>query len=167
MSANTLRLGRHIQKFDWLLAISMLLSSAASLALVYTATYSYGTDRYLLVQACAVVLGYVGMLAVSRIDYDLLLRAAPVLYIAMVVALFLTALTAATVKGNSNWLRLGFVNLQTSELMKVFFVLTLTAHLVKVGNRLGELKQVFGLLLHLLLVVVPIALQKDLGMVVV
>ena len=67
----------------------------------------------------------------------------------MVVALFLTALTAATVKGNSNWLRLGFVNLQTSELMKVFFVLTLTAHLVKVGNRLGELKQVFGLLLHL------------------
>ena len=60
MSANTLRLGRHIQKFDWLLAISMLLSSAASLALVYTATYSYGTDRYLLVQACAVVLGYVG-----------------------------------------------------------------------------------------------------------
>ena len=167
MSANTLRLGRHIQKFDWLLAISMLLSSAASLALVYTATYSYGTDRYLLVQACAVVLGYVGMLAVSRIDYDLLLRAAPVVYIAMVVALFLTALTAATVKGNSNWLRLGFVNLQTSELMKVFFVLTLTAHLVKVGNRLGELKQVFGLLLHLLLVVVPIALQKDLGMVVV
>ena len=59
------------------------------------------------------------------------------------------------------------MNLQTSELMKVFFVLTLTAHLVKVGNRLGELKQVFGLLLHLLLVVVPIALQKDLGMVVV
>ena len=53
MSANTLRLGRHIQKFDWLLAISMLLSSAASLALVYTATYSYGTDRYLLVQACS------------------------------------------------------------------------------------------------------------------
>ena len=40
MSANTLRLSKHIQKFDWLLAVAMLLSSAAGLALVYTATYS-------------------------------------------------------------------------------------------------------------------------------
>ena len=167
MSANTLRLSKHIQKFDWLLAVAMLLSSAAGLALVYTATYSYGTARYLLVQACAVVLGYLGMLVVSRLDYGLLLRAAPALYAAMVAALFLTALTADTVKGNSNWLQLGSVSLQTSELMKVFFVLTLTAHLEKVGERLGELRHVLGLLLHLLLVVVPIALQKDLGMVVV
>ncbi len=167
MSANTLRLSKHIQKFDWLLAVAMLLSSAAGLVLVYTATYSYGTARYLLVQACAVVLGYLGMLAVSRLDYGLLLRAAPALYAAMVAALFLTALTADTVKGNSNWLQLGSVSLQTSELMKVFFVLTLTAHLEKVGERLGELRHVLGLLLHLLLVVVPIALQKDLGMVVV
>lgn len=163
MSANVPRLGRHVQKFDWILAAAMLCASVLSIVLVYTATYGAGTGRYVPVQAGAAVLGCAGMFIVSRLDYDVLLRAAPALYAAAVAALFLTAFAGDSVNGNSNWLRVGALNFQTSEITKVFFVLTLAAHLTRVRDGMGEPKNVLGLLLHLLLILVPIALQGDMG----
>ncbi len=154
------------KKFDWLLAVAMLLSSAAGLALVYTATYSYGTARYLLVQACAVVLGYLGMLAVSRLDYGLLLRAAPALYAAMVAALFLGA-DGRYGQGQQQLAAARLCQPADVRADESVFRPHPDRTSGKSGRTAGRTAACARIAAASASVVVPIVLQKDLGMVVV
>ena len=88
------------------------------------------------------VLGTIGLLIASRLSVATWKRlAVPVLGIALLLQL-LVAFVGTTVNGNQNWLRVGPISIQPSELVKVGLVLFGAVVLTKKKDRLAELGHV-------------------------
>jgi rod shape determining protein RodA len=104
------------------------------------------------------------MLAISRLDYHLLLDQAPVLYLVGVVALLAVLAIGHSRFGARRWVSLGGgVNLQVSEIMKLVIIVVLARFFSEVRTdrlTLADLVRVAGITgLPVLLVLV----QPDLG----
>jgi rod shape determining protein RodA len=115
-------------------------------------------------QAIWIGLGILGMLAISRLDYHLLLDQAPVLYLVGIVALLAVLAIGHSRFGAKRWVSLGGgVNLQVSEIMKLVIIVVLARFFSEVRTdrlTLADLVRVAGITgLPVLLVLV----QPDLG----
>ncbi|HQY95340.1 MAG TPA: putative lipid II flippase FtsW [Phycicoccus sp.] len=87
-------------------------------------------------------LGTIGLVVASRLSVSVWKRLAlPVLGVALALQL-LVAFVGTSVKGNQNWLRLGPISIQPSELVKVGLVLFGAFILTRKKDRLSELGHV-------------------------
>ncbi|MDF2686880.1 MAG: rodA, partial [Clostridia bacterium] len=120
-------------------------------------------ERSMLVQIIALCMGFIAMIIISKIDYDILCELSVVIAVVSCIMLILTAIYADTINGNRNWLNLGFFNLQTSEFTKIAFAITFSTHLTKVGDRLNNAFNILLLCLHFCVYFIPVILQGDIG----
>ncbi len=155
----------YIREADKLLAAAVLALSAFGVVAISSATM-YDPElqkRSVLIQIFAICIGFVIMIILSKIDYDILSELSPYIVAVSAILLLYTAFFAPEVNGNKNWLYIGPVTVQPSEITKAAFALTMAAHLNKIGNNPIKLKNIIFLGLHLLCYLVPIVLQKDIG----
>lgn len=120
----------------WLLAIVLSLMGIG-IVMVYSASVvsaeiQFGDDLYYLKRQLAFMLGGLVVMAIGmNVPYQLLERyARPLMIIA--VCLLLLALVpgiSSSAKGASRWLNLGFIRLQPSEVVKLSFIIYLSAYL--------------------------------------
>ncbi len=147
--------------------VTTLTASVFSCMLVYSATHTLGLRR-VVVQMAACLIGYVGAIIISTMDYE---RLGELWYliagvcIALVLATFIFGVKGNELADDRAWLRIFGVSFQPSELMKIGFIITLSYHL-SLTIKAGHINSVP----HLLLVVghglVPISLiliQGDTG----
>ncbi len=155
----------YIKHTDLLLIFTALAASGMGLVLVYSATYSFTSNRLPVIQAVAVGLGLVLMLAISKLDYELLSELSKFLYVLNVLAMIFTVIFGFGPAGTDirSWLPLGPVSVQPSELAKLAFVITFATHLNAVGEELNSIKNVFFLMLHAGSITGLILLQGDDG----
>jgi rod shape determining protein RodA len=116
----------------------------------------------LLRQGQALGLGFLLLLVIVLVPYQRLLRLAPPVYAALVLALFLVLAIGPVINGSRRWLVFAGVQFQPSEALKVVAILLL-ARLLRFGR---ELEGIRSWLPALLLMLVPVALimkQPDLG----
>ncbi len=147
--------------------VTVLTASVFSCMLVFSATHTLGYRR-LIVQMSACLIGYVGAIIISTMDYERLgelwyLIAA--VCISLILATFVFGVQGTELADDRAWLRIFGVSFQPSELMKIGFIITFSYHLsltIKAGH--------INSIPHLLLVVghglIPIALvlaQGDTG----
>ncbi len=168
--------GRSAARWDpWVLgSISALL--LLGLLMVYSASVSIAERatgnslHYLVRHIASVGLGVTGMLIVMRTRARLWETLGPYLLLIGIALLVIVLLPGIGVRvnGSSRWLSLGFVNLQPSELMKLFMIVYAAGYLARKQEELRFFTQGILMLSIVLAVIGMLLLQEpDLGSVVV
>ncbi|MBC9732089.1 putative lipid II flippase FtsW [Nocardioides marmotae] len=149
-------------------ASSLLLTIGLIMVLSASSVYSFRVfdNSYAIVtrQLMWVALGLPAAYVASRLSTRWLKRLAFPGYLIALVLLLMTAFLGVTVNGNQNWLALGPVQIQPSEIAKLALVIWAAATYANKERRLGQLHQIMvpvvpGLLLATGLVVAG----RDLG----
>lgn len=146
-----------------LLVLAALLISTALINL--NSAGGGGWDGLVRGQLAFVVIGLVGMLVVSMIDYRVWFRLGYVVYGVGVALVVLVAVVGVTTNSAERWLRLGVVTFQPSEPMKLMLILGVAKYLQELSESpsRGRLR---GLVVPGVMTVVPAALiirQPDLS----
>jgi rod shape determining protein RodA len=155
--------------FDWLLLALTLAIIGGGLATIFSATMTrehtgFTHNPLVIRQAFYAGVGFVGMLAITLIDYRRLERYAYVVYAGTLVLLLAVPLVGSVGGGARRWIDLGVFSIQPSEMIKVSLVVALARYFHR-AHATGDLRLVDAIPAFLLLVV-PAALilaQPDLG----
>lgn len=129
-----------------------LISSIFGLVAISTATASFDTPRYVIVQTIGLLMGIVLYIVFTVIDIDIFADKWAILLVFSVLLelTLLTPLGYADNTGNRAWLRLGPIGIQPTEVMKVLFIIILAKQLtyLKTYRDLNSPTSVLQLLLH-------------------
>lgn len=159
----------YLKRADIILWLLLGAVSVYSLVLVRSVDVSTGTG-YFRTQLMAIGLGLVGAVIVSMIDYAEIANFWLLIAGASVFLMIYTYLFGVQVQGSGGvdaraWINLAGRTFQTSELVKIAFMVTFSKHLdiLKKQGRLEEPIQVILLACHALIPVMLCQLQGDSG----
>lgn len=115
---------RLVTNFDWTLFGLVMAIAGMGVVNIISSTASYNVvgHPYYLKQIVWLGLGLFFVMIVCSIDYHLMEDVSYWFYGAVVLLLVLVLVVGKTSMGATRWLRLGFFNLQPSELMKIFII---------------------------------------------
>ncbi len=160
--------GSYLRMGDTLLLFLCLAASVFGLVLIYSATRSYETGRYMLVQGLALGLGLVLFIVFSLIDTDVLTERWYLLVafnLALLAALRIFGVEGET--GNRSWIRFAGIGIQPSELLKITFILLLSRQISRLQESRKGLSGVFSVMtlaLHFLFLFgVYVVISADAG----
>jgi rod shape determining protein RodA len=114
---------RLLQNVDWPLlgaTVGLVILSASTLATLHVGRAGGGVA---LRQLAWFGVGLVALVVMASIDYRRLVRVAPALYLFGLAALVAVFVAGRTVSGARRWILVGPVSVQPSELFKIIFVL--------------------------------------------
>ena len=156
---------KNLDDFDWTLFFIVLVLCVFGLVILYSATLSLNNSRHILTQIVATCLGFFAIFVLTAMDFDVIRRISPFLYILGNALLVLTLVRGVGGKewGADAWLRFGSFGFQPSEFMKVFLILYLAHYIDSVKERINEPKVLLKALVISFLPVVLIGLQPDFG----
>lgn len=150
---------------DLMLVILAIIAAVFGIVAIFSATYSMGTYRMVMVQCGALVLGIFAMFVISRVDYELWSEATKLIYAGNVVLLVLVLFIGMgrETTGTRGWIDLGIISFQPAEIVKLGFILTFANHLQRVRNDVNYIPTLLLLTLHMAVLVGLILLQPDAG----
>ncbi len=151
------------RNFDYILLVCILLLGFISLTTMYSTdggTVLYHTKSHF----TKLVIFTLMMLIISFINIKFWFSTGYLFYILVVVLLVWTYLFGIKSSGSQRWIDLYFINLQPSELMKIFIILCLAKyfHRMKIEN----INSIYTILTSLIIILLPMGLvivQPDLG----
>lgn len=158
-------IGNYFKRLDKLLVLLCVGLTAFDIVIVNT-LYENGYIKQELVttQLYAAILGFVGAIVIGLIDYKFMSK---VWYLYAPAALILQLLlfTPLGIQRDDDiaWLDLGFTTIQPSEILKLAFILTISTHISKLGDKLNSLPHLLLLCVHGLAPVALIIIQGDAG----
>lgn len=163
LSAPDLTLGRKLLAINWLLVLLIAGVAGVGFAMLYSAAGG-DMDPWAERQMLRFGVGLVVMIVVATIDIRIWLRYAYVLYFIALVLLVGVEVGGYVGMGAQRWISLGFINIQPSELMKIFMVLALARYFH--GISVEDIGRISRLIIPIVMVALPTALilrQPDLG----
>ncbi len=145
---------RQVAEIDYALLWSVLFLLFSGLIMVYSASIAiaeagrftgHQPAYYLVRQGIFLCIGLIAAAVTFQVPLTLWQRYAPYLFMigALLLAIVLIPGIGRDINGARRWLPLGFVNLQPSELMKLFAVLYAADYTVRKINVMHDLKQAF------------------------
>ena len=149
----------------------MLTISSCSLMLLYTVPANAMGRSYFQIQLIAIIAGYIGAILLTLIDYRTIARfwiwlACIAAGLTLYTLIFGSSITGSGGINAKAWLTLpGGVTFQTSELVKIIFMVTFSKHLalLKEREKLTKLLHVCLLGVHAVIPIVLVHLQGDDG----
>jgi rod shape determining protein RodA len=153
-----------VRDFDWTLLSIVFGICLMGMLEIYSSTHDSPMAGMHWKQFIWIGIGLIGMIAISRLDYHLLLDQAPLLYLIGIVSLLADLVIGHSRFGAKRWVSLGGgVNLQVSEIMKLVIIIVLARFFSEVRTdklTLADLVKIAGIVgLPVLLVLV----EPDLG----
>lgn len=158
-------IGEYIKKTDKVLLSLCIGASVYGLLLIYSATHM-SSPKQAIVQSCALLIGLVAAILISLLDYEDISRFWIFIALAAVGLMVLTLLIGTGPSGSDNraWIMLpGGISVQTSEILKIAFIITFSRHLARLGDRVSQFKNVVLLGLHALIPIALVVATKDDG----
>lgn len=153
------------KQFDYTIFIIILLISSFGLLVLSSATKTmpYGST-IMLKQVIGMILGIAIALIISTIDYSDL-KTLGILYYLFCILLLVAVLFIGTGDklGNRNWINLGFVNIQPSELSKVAFIIIAALFLERIKEGNSDRKNILKLIFYSMLPIALVIAEKDFG----
>src|SRR6267143_798329 len=149
--------------YDWWLLAILATICALGVLEIYSATKGSGLAGMHMKQVRWLVIGFVLMFVLSRLDYHLILDQAPILYVIGVASLIAVLLVGHTRFGAKRWIPILGEFLQVSELVKLIIIIVLARFFAEVR---GDQLDLRDLIKAGFLVGVPLVLilkQPDLG----
>lgn len=166
-----------LKETDFLLYITCILTSAFGALMVHSATRNeamadgdlIGRDCLIMILAASV--GIIACFFISYLDYDAIVRLWPLaggVCLLLLLILFPLGEGAPGREDAKCWLRIIdtdslTVRFQPSELAKIGFLITFTAHIEAVKDNINSIKNVLLLSLHAIVPIGIIILTDDLG----
>lgn len=163
LSTPDLTLGRKLLSVHWLLVLLIAGVAGVGFAMLYSAAGG-NMDPWAERQMMRFGVGVLIMIVVSTIDVRIWLRYAYVLYFVALVLLVGVEVGGYVGMGAQRWISLGVINIQPSELMKIFMVLALARYFH--GIPVEDIGRISRLIIPIIMVALPTALilrQPDLG----
>lgn len=159
------RLADFFRESDKVLLLLCFFATSYGCLAVFSSTYYKESYRPVIIQTLCMVLGIIAALIISAMDYEKMLKhwylSAAVGLIPVILTFFIGIAPEGT--DDKAWLDLGFTTFQPSELMKICFVITFSAHLRKIKPNINKLKYLIPLCLHGFFPAVLILYQGDYG----
>lgn len=146
-----------------IIAVVVLLATI-SLLIITSANMTSGSNREIIVQAAAYILGLIAVLVILNFNYNIFDGMEKQLYIVSIVLLLLVYVPGLGVEQFSarSWINLGFTTVQPSEFVKILFILIMAGYLNEHKDDLYNFK---GLLKAGIVAapIIVIVLKEDLG----
>jgi rod shape determining protein RodA len=163
LTTNNFNFFQKFKNFDYILLVCILLLGFTSLATMYSTdggkilfhTKSHFTK---------LIVFTIMMLVFSFINIKYWFSVGYVSYLAVIGLLIWTYLFGITSSGSQRWINLYFINLQPSELMKIFIILCLAKYFHRM--KLENVNSIYTILTSLVIILLPMGLvivQPDLG----
>ena len=163
MTNNRFNIFQKFRNFDYLLLVCILLLGLISLVTMYSTdggkilfhTKSHFTKLIVFTSM---------MLIISFINIKYWFSIGYLSYLVVIVLLVWTYLFGIQSSGSQRWIDLYFINLQPSELMKIFIILCLAKYFHRM--KLENVNSIYTILTSLIIILLPMGLvivQPDLG----
>ncbi len=117
--------GFHI---DWALLMAAMLTVLVGILTIHSTEFG-NTTGYMLRQSVAALIGTMALLILTVLPYQIFRVYVRPLYILMILVLVSVFVLGSNLRGTRGWFHFGPVYLQSSEVAKVLFVLTLAGYL--------------------------------------
>ena len=163
LNNNNFNILQKFKNFDYILLVCILLLGFISLSTMYSTdggkilfhTKSHFTKLVIFTSM---------MLVFSFINIKFWFSIGYLSYLAVVCLLICTYFFGITSSGSQRWINLYFINLQPSELMKIFIILCLAKYFHRM--RIESVNSIYTILTSLIIIILPMGLvivQPDLG----
>jgi len=151
-----------LKNIDWTLIALLFMNSALGVVIIYSSSHYLPGNIYLK-QIIWIILSLVALFLFMIVDYAKLLAYSMYFYVIFLFILAGILLFGSTVSGAKSWIKLPFLQVQPSELMKIIVILLLTYVFSKFKKKYFTWKEAFlgGSLIAFPIILV--ALQPDLG----
>lgn len=148
---------RELKNMEWWVLIIALILCAIGLVALFSATQESGLDAFYK-QLIWFVISIIIMIIFVTIDYESLVKASPIFYVAFLLLLGVVLFTTP-VNGATSWFDIGLFSFQPSEFAKVFVILFLAYVISRIQSKEREnINKISRLLLILIVVGIPIVL---------
>jgi rod shape determining protein RodA len=159
-------MGRNIFKnMDYGILICTLILLVVGLVALFSATQSTNYVEFKK-QVIWICVSIPVMIALIFVDYEVIAKISPILYIIMLISL-VGVLFTTPINGATSWFNIGSVSIQPAEFAKIVVVIALSYYMYRVQeNGKNEISRPLKLLKGLAIVVVPVLLivkQPDYG----
>ena len=156
---------KNLKNIEWWILISAILLCIVGCVALYSATQSddLGSFRRQLIW---IAVSLVIMIAVTFIDYEILIKLSPIFYGISIILLIAVLFTEA-INGASSWFNIGGFSLQPGEIAKVSVILFLAYVITKIQTRskeeINKIPKLAIIISVLALPLLLIILQPDYG----
>lgn len=162
-----MQLRRNIQNLDYMFLLFLVLLLASSLLILSTASINVDKGQpyhYVKLQALWISSGLILTALIAAIDYRKWRRCSIWIFILNIVLLLAVIFMGNEAKGATRWITItSNFAFQPSEFAKVFIILTLADFLAKREKKLTRFRDFVAPFLYVLLPMILICLQPDLG----
>jgi rod shape determining protein RodA len=148
---------------DWVLLALALAIAAVGIAELYSTTAQTALAGQLKRQVSWVLLGLFISVALSRVDYHLVLEQVPWLYGLTVLGLGALLVFGRPIAGTKRWVPIGGLTFQVSEIAKLVIILAVAAYFAERQGKYVSWKDFVRLGTLVGLPAVLVALEPDLG----
>jgi len=156
-----------LKHFDWTLFVTMVSIIALGVIMIASATHyaENGLTRQIKIQTIAFCLGIAIMIVMLIIDYNYLGDLYKVVYVLSIFMLLLVYIPGlGAVRGGArSWIDIGPIDIQTSELAKIGFILSYGKFLESRYGKIDNIMEIAISLLFPLPFIFILLLQPDLG----
>ena len=150
---------KNFRKIEWWIPVCAIILCAIGLVALFSASYDSGLEEFKK-QIIWVGISIILMFIALFIDYKIMIRLSPILYIISIISL-IAVLFTEPINGASSWFDIGdgLFSLQPAEISKIFVILFLS-YIISILQRRGrdEINKILKLGLLLLIVGVPLIL---------
>jgi rod shape determining protein RodA len=149
--------------FNWLLISAVLFFVFVGIALLYSAAQG-NMEPWAGKQLYVALIFIPFMLFLGLVDVRFFYRSAYPLYILGIILLIIAEILGHKAMGAQRWIRIGFINFQPSELMKLFVIVALARYFHNVHS--GDIGKIRTLIAPSIIVFIPAILilkQPNLG----
>lgn len=118
------------------------------------------------VMIIAAVLGIIITLIISAIDYEFITKLWPIIGVVCIVLMVITLIFGAAPEARPDskcWLKFGSIYFQTSELVKIGYVITFSMHLELLKDKINKFKSLIPLAIHAMIPIGLVVLTGDMG----
>ncbi len=154
-----------LKNLEWGILISTIILVIIGLVALTSATQNSNYEE-LKKQIMWVIISIPVMIIVIFIDYELLVKIAPILY-GIIIALLIGVMFTEPINGATSWFNIGPFSFQPAEFAKIICILMLAFTIVKIQKKgRDEISKISKLLIVLLVFAVPTLLiikQPDYG----
>lgn len=162
---------RFIAETDKILLLLIATASTFGVMMVHSATrFRLGEGetiyRDAIVMIIAAVAGIIITLIISAIDYELIMKIWPIIGAFCVGLMIITLIFGAAPESRPDskcWLKFGSIYFQSSELVKIGFVITFSMHLELCKDNINSFKSVLLLGIHAVIPIGLVILTGDMG----
>ena len=150
---------KNFRKIEWWIPVCAIILCAIGLVALFSASYDSGLEEFkkqIIWMGISIILMFIALF----IDYKIMIRLSPILYIISIISL-IAVLFTEPINGASSWFDIGdgLFSLQPAEISKIFVILFLS-YIISILQRRGrnEINKFLKLGLLLLIVGVPLIL---------